>query len=66
MKVQNTPLQKKLEINVGVQNFLVEFTVQYRQFDWLEISLVYYDSLGWGCNGCLTAPLSKYANNQIF
>ena len=49
-----------------VQNCLVEFRVQCRQFDWLEISLVYYDSLGWGCNGCLTAPLSKYANNQIF
>ena len=34
-------LQKYPELAVGVQNYNVDFTAAIRQFDWLEISLVY-------------------------
>ena len=50
MQVQNTPLQKSYELNVGVQTFSVEFRGANRQFDWLEIPLFYDDSLRWSCN----------------
>ena len=66
MQVQNTPLQKSYELNVGVQTFSVEFRGANRQFDCLEIPLFYNDSLRWSCNACSKAPYSEYANYPIF
>ena len=44
MGTQKIPLQKTYEINVG-QDFLdVDFLGANRQFDWIEISLVYEKS----------------------
>ena len=39
MKIQNTFLQKSYELTIGAQS--VEFNAANRQFDWLELSLVY-------------------------
>ena len=38
---QKTPLQKTYEINVGQDSIDTDFLGANRQFDWLEISLVY-------------------------
>ena len=40
MGVQKTPYQKAYEIQVGSQDFTVDFQGVNRQFDWVEISLV--------------------------
>ena len=41
MGTQKTPLQKTYEINVGKDSLDIDFLGTNRQFDWLEISLVY-------------------------
>ena len=41
MVTQNTPPQKTYEISTGQDSIDVEFLGANRQFDWLEISLVY-------------------------
>ena len=41
MVTQKTPLQKTYEISTGQDSIDVEFLGANRQFDWLEISLVY-------------------------
>ena len=53
MNVNKMPLQNSSELVVGIKTFTVDFIVAYRQFDWLEISLVYnkkretYHNLRW-------------------
>ena len=41
MGTQKAPLQKTYEINVGKDSLDIDFLGTNRQFDWLEISLVY-------------------------
>ena len=41
MGVQKTPYQKTYELQTGIQDFTVDFIGANRQFDWIEISLVY-------------------------
>ena len=41
MGVQKTPDQKTYELQTGVQDLTVDFQGANRQFDWLEILLVY-------------------------
>ena len=41
MEVQKTQIQKIYEISVGSDSLTVEFYGANRQFDWLELSLVY-------------------------
>ena len=41
MGVQKTPIQKTYEISVGSDTINVDFLGSNRQFDWLEISLVF-------------------------
>ena len=40
MGAQKTPLQKTYEISKGAVSLNVEFLELYRQFDWIEISIV--------------------------
>ena len=44
MGTQETPLQKTYEINAGQDSLDIDFLGANRQFDWLEISLVYNKS----------------------
>ena len=44
MGIQNTPLQKTYEMQIGSQSFKIDFLGANRQFDLVEISLVYYKS----------------------
>ena len=39
--IHKTPIQKTYEISVGSDSMIVEFYSSKRQFDWLELSLVY-------------------------
>ena len=41
MEIQKTPFQKTYELQVGSQEIDMDFKGCKRQFDWLEISLVY-------------------------
>ena len=41
MGAQKTPIQKTYEINVGQNSINTDFLGSNRQFDWLEISLVF-------------------------
>ena len=41
MSAQKTPIQKTYEINVGQDSINIDFLGSNRQFDWLEISMVY-------------------------
>ena len=41
MGTQKTPLQKTYKINVGQDSLDIDFLGTNRQFDWIEISLVY-------------------------
>ena len=41
MSAQKTPIQKTYEINVGQYSLNIDFLGSKRQFDWLELSLVY-------------------------
>ena len=41
MGVQKTPIQKKYEMSVGCDSITLDFLVSDRQFEWLEISLVF-------------------------
>ena len=41
MGVQKTPYLKTYELQTGTQDFSVDFIGANRQFDWIEISLVY-------------------------
>ena len=115
-----SPYQQPCEVNTGTQSFTCTFKGVQRQFDWLEISIVYdksfqhmtiYDSfdlelasiliktikfentsttysltgklsfdlekeddknilskmlVGKACEGCSTAPLAQYKNNEIY
>ena len=115
-----SPYQQLFEVNTGTQDFTCTFKGAQRQFDWLEISIVYdkscqlstiYDSydlelaakliktvkfentsttysligklsydlqkeneknilfkmlLAHACNGCSSAPLTQYKNNEIY
>ena len=40
MGIQKTPYQKTYKLQVGCQEFTVDFDGCKRQLDWLEISLV--------------------------
>ena len=40
MGIQKKPCQKLFKPRVGVENYIVNFTVANRQFEWLEILLV--------------------------
>ena len=120
MGVLPAPYQQLFEVNKGIQSLTVTFKGAQRQFEWLEISLVYeksyqhltiYDSydlelaakmiqsikfenktstycltgkleynyknedeknilckmfIAYNCNGCSTAPLTQYKNNEIY
>ena len=44
MGTQKTPLQKTYKINVGQDSLDIDFLGTNRQFDWIEISLVYDQS----------------------
>ena len=115
-----SPYQQLFEVNTGTQDFTCTFKGAQRQFDWLEISIVYdkscqlstiYDSydlelaakliktvkfentsttysligklsydlqkedeknilfkmlVAHACNGCSSAPLTQYKNNEIY
>ena len=115
-----SPYQQLFEINIGTQSFTCTFKGAQRQFDWLEISIVYsksyqhttiYDSydlelaakliqtikfentsttysitgklffdlekdedknilckmpVAYNCEGCSSAPLTQYKNNEIY
>ena len=115
-----SPYQQLFEINTGTQSFTCTFKGAQRQFDWLEISIVYsksdqhttiYDSydlelaakliqtikfentsttysitgklffdlekdedknilckmlVAYNCEGCSSAPLTQYKNNEIY
>ena len=41
MGTQKTPMQKTYEINVGQDSLDIDFLGANRQFDWIELSLVY-------------------------
>ena len=41
MGAQKTPIQKTYEINVERESINIDFLGANRQFDWLEISLVF-------------------------
>ena len=41
MGVQKTPYYKTYELQASSQDFTVDFQGANRQFDWIEISLVY-------------------------
>ena len=41
MGIIKTPYQKTYEKQIGSQEFTVDFKESDRQFDWLEVSLVY-------------------------
>ena len=44
MKTQKSPIQKTYKINVGVDAIEIDFLGSNRQFDWLELSLMYNKS----------------------
>ena len=118
--VLESPYKQEFEVNTGTQDFTCTFKGAQRQFDWLEISIVYdksyqhttiYDSydlelaakfiqsikfentsstysltgkllydfereddkhllykmfVAHSCNGCSSAPLTQYKNNDIY
>ena len=41
MSAQKTPIQKTYEINIGQDSIDIDFLGTNRQFDWLEMSLVF-------------------------
>ena len=41
MGTQKIPLQKTYEINIGQDSIDIDFLGANRQFDWIELSLVY-------------------------
>ena len=66
MGIQKTPYQKTYKLQVGLQELDVDFKGCKRQFDWLEISLVYnksdkhttiYDSCNAKCAARITKPI---------
>ena len=44
MKTQKSPIQNTYKINVGVDAIEIDFLGSNRQFDWLELSLMYNKS----------------------
>ena len=56
MGVQKTPYQKAYELQAGSQDFTVDFQGANRQFDWIEISLIYDKS---------DKPLSPYDSYNL-
>ena len=67
MGVKKTPLQKFYELGVELQSYTVDIVVENRQFDWLEIYLVYdnsekhttiYDSYNLECVGTFIQNVS--------
>ena len=120
LRVLPSPYQQLFEVNTGTQDFTCTFKGAQRQFDWLEILIVYdksykhttiYDSydlelaakliktvkfentsmtysltgklsydlekedeknilykmlVAHACNGCSSAPLTQYKNNEIY
>ena len=71
MGVQKTPYQKTYELQVGVQDFTTNFIGANRQFDWVEILMVFdksdkhltiYDSHNAEC----TSELKHFSNLQTF
>ena len=70
MRIQKTPYQKTCKLQTGVQDFTVDFQGANRQFDWIEISLVYdkrdkhltlYDSYNVECTAKMIKSL-EFAN----
>ena len=66
MGIQKTPYQKTYKLQVGLQELDVDFKGCKRQFDWLEISLVYnksdkhttiYDSYNAKCAARITKSI---------
>ena len=41
MGIQKTPFQKTCKINIGSQNFIIDFLRANRQFHWLETPLTF-------------------------
>ena len=70
--VQKTAYQKTNKLQAGSQDFMVDFQGANRQFDWIEISLVYdkrdkhltaYDSYNAECVSQFLKPL-EFANQH--
>ena len=70
MGVQKIPYQKTYELQAGSQDFTVDFQRANRQFNWIEIPLVYeqsdkhltaYDSYNAECSSKFIKPL-EFAN----
>ena len=62
MGVQKTPYQKTYELQAGSQDFTVDFQGANRQFNWIEISLVYdkSDKHLTACDSCNAECDSKF------
>ena len=60
---QKTPIQKTCEKGIGSDSINIDFLGTNRQFDWLEIYLVYNKT---ACKSCSVAPLTDYINNPIY
>ena len=41
MGAQKTPIQKTYKINLGTDSINIDFLGVNRQFDWIELSIVY-------------------------
>ena len=64
MGAQKTPIQKTYEINTGQDSLNIDFSGANRQFDWIEISIVYkksdkHTSIYDSCNVELAAKTIK-------
>ena len=57
MGAQKTPMQKAYEINFGQDSFDFDFLGTNRQFDWIELPLVYVPQY-------MTVTMSKWPQNQ--
>ena len=71
MGVQKNPYQKTYELQAGVQDFTTNFISANRQFDWVEILMVFdkrdkhltiYDSYNAEC----ASELKMFSNLQTF
>ena len=70
MEVQKTPTQKTYEISTGSDSINVDFLGSNRQFDWLEISMLFdksdkHTTLYNSYNAELGAKYIKSVNFQI-
>ena len=64
MGIQKTPYQRTYKMQIGSQEFTIDFLGPNGQFDWIEISLVYNKSdkhliIYYSCNAECAARLIK-------